>query len=234
LAGSGTGTRAGNGADRFALKRERMVAEQIRARGIRDQALLAAMAAVPREEFVPAALAERAYEDGALGIGSGQTISQPYIVARMIGALRLSEWRRRHPDDVPLVLDVGTGSGYGAAVLSAMGTRVIGIERDEELARAARERLDALGYPVEIHVGDGSAGWPDAAPYAGIVVAAAAPDVPEPLIAQLADGGRVIVPVGSRIHQELKVVERAGDRLREEWLEPCVFVPLVGRYGFPE
>jgi protein-L-isoaspartate(D-aspartate) O-methyltransferase len=192
------------------------------------------MSRVPREAFVPATMAERAYEDGALSIGGGQTISQPYIVARMAAALRLPEWMAQHPREAAVVLDVGTGSGYGAAVLSEMGARVVGMERDAELARGATERLADLGYEVAIQVADGSGGWPDDAPYAGIIVAAAAPQMPEPLVAQLADGGRVVAPIGRRTHQDLVVVQRVGDRQFEERLEPCVFVPLLGRYGFSD
>jgi protein-L-isoaspartate(D-aspartate) O-methyltransferase len=210
-----------------------MVNEQLVARGVRQPEVLAAMGLVPREAFVPAPLVERAYDDGALGIGGGQTISQPYIVARMSEALDLPGWSRANPVEVPTVLDVGTGSGYQAAILLAMGARVVGIERDQELAAEARERLADLDLgEVEIHVGDGSMGWPERAPYAGIIVGAAAPEPPEPLIAQLADGARLVVPVGSRGHQELVVVRRRGDRLDEQVLEPCVFVPLVGRFGF--
>jgi protein-L-isoaspartate(D-aspartate) O-methyltransferase len=193
------------------------------------------MGAVPREAFVPAPLIERAYDDGALGIGSGQTISQPYIVARMTEALDLPGWSRAHPTEVPTVLDIGTGSGYQAAVLLSMGARVVGIERDEQLAEDARERLASLGFTgIEIHIGDGSVGWSRRAPYAGIIVGAAAPAPPEPLMAQLADGARLVVPVGTRGHQELVVVRRSGGRLDEHVLEPCVFVPLVGRFGFDE
>ena len=210
-----------------------MVRDQLASRGITQPELLDALRRIPREEFVPLALMDRAYDDGALSIGGGQTISQPYIVARMTQALRLPDWSRANPGVVPRVLDVGTGSGYQAAVLAALGADVLTIERDPELSAAAGERLRRLGFDrVELLVGDGSEGWPDRAPYAGIVVAAAAPEVPEPLVAQLAEGGRLVVPVGSAGHQELTVVRRAGDRLEQEFLEPCVFVPLVGRFGF--
>jgi protein-L-isoaspartate(D-aspartate) O-methyltransferase len=211
-----------------------MVVDQLARRGIRDQAVLEAMGKVPRERFVPEELAEQAYGDGALSIGSGQTISQPYIVARMTDALGLSDWMREHPEEPPRVLDVGTGSGYQAAVLAEMGARVIGIERDPELAKAAQERLRAAGYDLEVVVADGSAGWEPGAPYAGIIVAAATPELPEPLLGQLADGARIVAPVGSRVHQELTVARRVGDRLEQRWLEPAVFVPLVGQYGFRE
>ena len=226
--------RRSRGPERFAGRRARMVADQLAARGVTDRAVLAAMAEVARERFVPAALAERAYDDGALGIGGGQTISQPYMVARMSEALELSDWRADHPEAPPRVLEIGTGSGYQAAVLARMGARVVTIERDPELAVAARAVLNELGYwDVRVEIGDGSAGWPDGAPYAGILVAAAAPEPPEPLLAELAEGARLVVPIGRREIQELTVVRRVGRSLETETLEPCVFVPLVGRYGFP-
>ncbi|MFI5253979.1 MAG: protein-L-isoaspartate(D-aspartate) O-methyltransferase [Candidatus Limnocylindrales bacterium] len=223
----------GDGPERFAQRRAEMVSRQLAGRGIADRAVLAAMGAVPRERFVPAALAERAYADGALGIGGGQTISQPYMVARMTEALALAAWLAIHPDAPPRVLEVGTGSGYQAAVLARMGARVVSIERDPDLAAGARERLAELGFEeIEVLLGDGSAGWPPGAPYAGILVAAAAPEPPEPLLAELADGARLVVPVGRRDLQELVVVRRVGKRLETDMLEPCVFVPLLGRFGF--
>jgi protein-L-isoaspartate(D-aspartate) O-methyltransferase len=219
--------------DRFDRRRLEMVSRQLAARGIADLSVLAAMGEVPRERFVPAALLERAYDDGALGIGGGQTISQPYIVARMSEALELPAWIAAHAGTVPHVLEIGTGSGYQAAVLARMGARVTSIERDAELAREARDRLQELGFrDVTVRVADGSTGWPDGAPYAGILVAAAAPEAPEPLLAELADGARLVAPVGRRDIQELVVVRRDGRRLETDTLEPCVFVPLVGRFGF--
>jgi protein-L-isoaspartate(D-aspartate) O-methyltransferase len=219
--------------DRFDRRRAEMVGRQLAARGIADPAVLAAMGEVPRERFVPEALVERAYDDGALGIGGGQTISQPYIVARMSEALALPAWIAAHPGVAPRVLEVGTGSGYQAAVLARMGARVISVERDPELGAAARGRLADLGYAdVMVEIADGSAGWPADAPYAGILVAAAAPEPPEPLLAELDDGARLVAPVGRRDIQELVVVRRVGQRLETETLEPCVFVPLVGRFGF--
>jgi protein-L-isoaspartate(D-aspartate) O-methyltransferase len=218
--------------DPFAEPRARMVAQQIAARGIRDPATLAAMARVPREAFVPESLRHRAYEDGALRIGHGQTISQPFIVARMTEALDLSGWRDRHPGEKPAVLDVGTGSGYQAAVLAEMGAQVTTIEFNPDLSLAAGERLAALGYQVQTVVGDGGLGYPPNAPYAGIVLGAAAPRVPPPLIEQLAADGSLAAPIGRREHQELTVVRRRGDRFEQVELEPCVFVPLLGRYGY--
>lgn len=222
---------AAPGAVDAAGQRAAMVRDQLRARGIRDEAVLLAMSQVPRERFVPLALRDRAYADGAQSIGNGQTISQPYMVARMTEAIHLDEWRRTHPGEVPRILDVGTGSGYQAAVLAAMGAWVTTIERDETLSAAAVAALTALGITVRAVVGDGSEGHAPDAPYAGIVVAAAAPDVPPPLIEQLADGGRLVIPVGRRDRQELVVVTRDGDRVVRRELEPCAFVPLLGRFG---
>ncbi len=211
-----------------------MLAQQLQARGVSDTAVLAAMGSLPRERFVPQGCEAHAYDDRALEIGHGQTISQPYMVARMSQALRLDDWVAAHPGLVPRVLDIGGGSGYQAAVLARMGARVVSVERDPELATAAARRLAALGIGrVEVVIGDGSGGWPEGAPYAGIVVGAAAPAVPPPLVDQLADGGRLVVPVGSLTGQVLVVVERQGGAISQRALEPCVFVPLLGRFGFP-
>jgi protein-L-isoaspartate(D-aspartate) O-methyltransferase len=209
-----------------------MVDAQLARRGIRDPATLAAMGLVPRERFVPASFRGRAYEDGALAIGRGQTISQPYMVARMIEALHLSDQGWPWMQDPPNVLEVGLGSGYQAAILAQLGARVISIERDPALANEAETRLRQLGYRVRVVIGDGSAGLPDDAPFAGIIVAAAAPAVPEPLIEQLADGARLVIPVGPRDAQVLTVVRRVGTTTERETLDGCVFVPLVGRFGY--
>ena len=220
--------------DPFLARRLAMVRD-IRASGPRDPDVLDALARVPRERFVPFDLVNHAYDDSALGIGRGQTISQPYMVARMTELLDLAGLRRREPSRAPRALDVGTGSGYQAAVMAAMGAVVVSIERDPELSDAAADRLVATGFGDQVLcvVGDGGEGWPAAAPYDGIVVAAAAPQVPEPLVAQLADGGRLVIPVGTRDFQVLHVVTRLGTRLEEQSLDPCMFVPLLGRYGFP-
>jgi len=209
-----------------------MVTLQIASRGVRDPETLRAVATVPRDRFVPRNLQGRAYEDGALSIGRGQTISQPYVVARSTAALELDRWRSANPGLRPRVLDVGTGSGYQAAILAEMGADVISVEFDPQLAAAARERLAALGYAVRVVQGDGGDGYAPGAPYAGIVVAAAAPGVPPPLLGQLEPLGALVIPIGDREHQMLTAVRRDGDRIAEEPLEPVVFVPLLGRYGF--
>ena len=205
-----------------------MVERQLRGRGIRDEAVLAAMAAVQRERFVPPDMRSHAYSDDALPIASGQSISQPYMVARMTELLG--------PQPGMRILEVGTGSGYQAAVLAQIGCRVISVERHPALADAARTRIEAAGMAdrVRIVVGDGSVGRPDDAPFHGIVVTAAAPAVPEPLPGQLADGGRLVVPVGPRGLQELILVVRNGDAFERHDCGGCVFVPLVGQAGFAE
>jgi protein-L-isoaspartate(D-aspartate) O-methyltransferase len=207
--------------------RAAMVERQLRARGIRDERVLEAISTVPREAFVPAAHRSAAYADDALPIEAGQTISQPWIVARMTELVAVGPGDR--------VLDVGTGSGDQAAVLAAMGCRDVSIERHAELAESARERLATLGLGdrVEVRIGDGSVGAAGDGPWRGIVVAAAAPAIPPALREQLEpDGGRLVLPVGTRERQELVVVERRGD----EWLETndgaVVFVPLIGEEGF--
>ena len=208
--------------------RERMVDRQIESRGVRDEAVLYAMRKVPREHFVPESLAEFAHDDRPLPIGEGQTISQPYVVATMTEALRL------RPND--RVLEIGTGSGYAAAVLSVIAAEVYTIERLQGLAESARRRLAELGYSnVHVRYGDGSLGWPDHAPYDAIVVTASGPDVPTALLEQLAIGGRLVMPIGKLDHQRLVRVERTGqDRYTREILEPVVFVPLIGAQGWPE
>ena len=210
-----------------------MVRDQIEARGIHDRPTLAAMSSVPREAFVRQERTADAYADGPLSIGHGQTISQPYMVARMTAALDLGSLGWPWTGARPSVLDVGTGSGYQAAVLAQCGAHVTSIERDPELAAWARENLQREGYEVEVLVGDGSAGYPANAPYAAIVVGAGAPHVPVPLQEQLADGGRLAIPVGDRRRQRLTIVERRGHSFVERVADPCVFVPLVGRHGHP-
>ncbi len=207
------------------LRRE-MVDSQIRARGIRDGHVLEAMRAVPREVFVPERLAEFAYEDSPLPIEAGQTISQPFIVALMIEAAGVK------PDDI--VLEIGAGSGYAAAVLGQIADRVFAIERHRELADAAGERIARLNYRnIVIRCGDGTHGWPEAAPFDAILVAAGGPSIPQPLCAQLAIGGRLVVPVGDADTQNLMRVTRRGeDRFDTENLGPVRFVPLIGAHGW--
>lgn len=209
--------------------RWRMVDTQIAGRGVRDRAVLAAMRAVPREAFVPPDLAAFAYDDEPLPIGAGQTISQPYVVAAMTAALRLGPGDR--------VLEIGTGSGYAAAVLSRVAAEVFTIERLPALAEAAARRLADLGYAnVRVRQGDGTRGWPEHAPFDGIVATAGGPRVPPSLLAQLAVGGRLVMPVGSlpRFQRLVRVVNVGGDEFPEETLEDVAFVPLIGAEGWPE
>jgi protein-L-isoaspartate(D-aspartate) O-methyltransferase len=202
-----------------------MVQEQLRRRGIANDRVLAAMERVPRELFVPEQVRDRAYEDAALPIGGEQTISQPYMVARICEVLALRDRDR--------VLDVGTGSGYQAAVLAELTAEVHTIERLPELAERAREALEAAGYSsVRVHVGDGSKGLPEHAPYSAIAVAAAAPDVPASLYEQLEPSGRLVVPVGGRRGQELQLVVRSPEGPAVLRSVPCRFVPLIGEEGF--
>jgi protein-L-isoaspartate(D-aspartate) O-methyltransferase len=211
--------------DPFATRRFAMVTLQLRDRGIRDERVLQAMARVPRHEFVPPDRVADAYGDHPLPIGEGQTISQPYIVAAMLEALAL------RAEEV--VLEVGAGSGYQTAVLCELCRHVYGIERYASLCEKAQATLTRLGYGnFTLRVGDGSAGWPDAAPFDGIVVAAAAPRVPVALFEQLREGGRLILPVGSQFSQELVLVRKQGGLAMTTHLDGCRFVPLVGSEGF--
>ena len=202
-----------------------MVARQLRARDIVDENVLRAMQHVPRELFVPESERPRAYDDAALPIGAGQTISQPYMVARICEALEVRPEHR--------VLDVGTGSGYQAAVLAELGAEVVTIERIPQLAEQARAHLAAAGYDrVEVRVGDGTLGVADRAPFDGIAVAAAAPGLPETLYEQLRPGGRLVVPVGGPRAQRLEVIVRSPEGPAVVHSVPCRFVPLVGEEGF--
>lgn len=211
----------------YAEARTEMVEKQLRRRGINDTRLLQAMNAVRRHEFVPAEFRNRAYEDAPVPIGEGQTISQPYIVAAMTAALRLTGNER--------VLEIGAGSGYQAAVLACLAREVFTIESRPELATSAAQRLARLGYTnVHVHCGDGTLGLPEFAPFDAILVAAASPAAPAPLLAQLADGGRMVIPVGSVENQDLQLVERVSDKTRITTLEACRFVPLVGAHGWKE
>lgn len=215
--------------DRFAARRAEMVDRDIAARGVDDARVLAAMRAVPRERFVPDSRRDEACADHPLPIGDGQTISQPYIVARMSAALQLRGGER--------VLEIGTGSGYAAAVLARLAAEVHTVERIPALAERARRTLATLGVDrVQVHVGDGTLGWPAAAPYDAIVVTAAGPRVPEALRAQLAPGGRLVMPVGeTRSWQDLLRLTRArdaGEADRRELLCTVAFVPLLGAQGW--
>lgn len=210
--------------DDWADKRRAMVENQIAARGVRDPAILEAMRTVPREAFVSAALRPYAYNDAPLRIEEGQTISQPYIVALMVKALRLRSSDR--------VLEVGAGSGYAAAVLASVARRVFAVERHEALANAARERLAALGCAVELRIGDGTAGWPEEAPFDAILVSAGGA-VPPALKRQLAIGGRLVIPAGEgRVQQLTRFTRTAEKEWEEEALGAVQFVPLVGRAGW--
>jgi protein-L-isoaspartate(D-aspartate) O-methyltransferase len=211
---------ASTGEDRHAAARERMVSGQIAARGVEDPRVLAAMREVPRHEFVPADRRHEAYDDHPLPIGHRQTISQPYIVALMTELARLGPGSR--------VLEIGTGSGYQAAVLAAIAKEVWSIEIVEPLARESTDRLARLGYRnVTVRAGDGYRGWPEKAPFDAIVVTAAPPEIPAPLLAQLAVGGRLVAPVGEA-WQELVVVERTPSGNRTRRVAPVRFVPMTG------
>jgi protein-L-isoaspartate(D-aspartate) O-methyltransferase len=211
--------------EEYSQERKRMVVEQIASRGLRDPRLLAVMEAVPRHRFVPSDHLNWAYADGPLPIGFGQTISQPYIVAFMTDALHLIGSER--------VLEVGTGSGYQAAILGQMAAEVHTVEFIPELAAQAERVLQELGFTnVHVHSGDGSLGWPEGSPYDSILVAAAAPRLPQPLMDQLAEGGRIILPVGSRGFQQLEIWERRGKKFKHEASIPVAFVPLRGEHGW--
>jgi protein-L-isoaspartate(D-aspartate) O-methyltransferase len=209
----------------FESARHRMVERQLRRRGIEDERVLAAMTDVPREEFVPEGIRDKAYADSALPIGEEQTISQPWIVAAICQALEL--------EGSELVLEVGTGSGYSAAVLARLAAHVVSIERHEALSRAAAEVLAALGVRnVELNVGDGSLGVPARAPFDAIVVHATAPAAPSALVGQLAAAGRLVVPIAAGDNDVLTVLRRVGDRIETREIAPCRFVPLIGEEGF--
>jgi len=205
----------------FAAERQRMIQQQLMTRGINDNRVLGTMAKVPREEFIPPDSRAASYEDGPLPIGYGQTISQPYIVAFMTEQLRLK------PSD--RVLEVGTGSGYQAAILAGLVAEVYTIEIIEPLAKNAEATLDRLGYKnVHVKLGDGYKGWPEHAPFDAIIVTAAPDHVPQPLVDQLKEGGRMIIPVGQRFAQELYLLEKKNARLQQSAVLPVRFVPMAG------
>jgi len=208
----------------YSSLRHHMVVSQLRHRGLADERVLAAMERVPRHEFAPERYRDQAYEDHPLPIGEGQTISQPYIVALMLEALEIS------PADK--VLEIGTGSGYVTALLAELAARVISIERHASLAESAAAQLERLGYSnVKLVTGDGTRGFPEAAPYDAIIVSAAAPEMPPDLIAQLGEGGRMIIPLGAEDAQQLRLVHMENGQPRIEYRELCRFVPLIPGVG---
>ncbi len=202
-----------------------MVTEQIFKGGISDSGILKAFKAVPRHLFVPEDLKASAYADCPLPIGSHQTISQPFMVALMTKVLKLSPGMS--------VLEIGTGSGYQAAILSSIASQVYTVERIPELAKKAKQILDSLGYQVEMKVADGTLGWPEHAPYDRIIITAAAPEIPPPLIKQLKIGGRLVVPLEGGLNQNLTLIDKTSvDQIKKEIIAGCVFVPLIGKYGY--
>lgn len=201
-----------------------MVERQIRKRGITDERVLQAMATVPRHEFVPAFWLKQAYADEPLPIGHGQTISQPYIVAAMVASLGLT--------GSETVLEIGAGCGYQAAVVSLLAKEIHTVEILPELAQSAAERFQRLGYAnIHVHCGDGTLGWPESGPYNAILIAAAAPAVPDPALQQLAEGGRLIAPVGEEANQELQLLTKLEGKILVKRGGPCRFVPLMGQHG---
>lgn len=214
-------------AEEFAGQREYMVREQIERRGIHDPLVLTAMRNIPRHEFVPVDQHHYAYSDGALGIEMGQTISQPYIVALMTELLQLTGDEK--------VLEVGTGSGYQAAILAQVAAQVHTIERHAPLAESAQQKLISLGVTnVQVHVGDGTLGLLEQAPFQAIMVTAAAPKTPKSLLDQLCDGGRLVIPVGGKYSQRLEVWQREGSKFEQQTITAVAFVPLMGDEGWKE
>jgi protein-L-isoaspartate(D-aspartate) O-methyltransferase len=209
----------------YSEMRQLMVESQLVPRGIKDARVLDAMRRVPRHLFVDPSMKHRAYDDSALPIGEGQTISQPYMVAVMTELLELNGHER--------VLEIGTGSGYQAAVLAELAGEVYTLERFASLAEAARQRLSELSYhTVHVRLADGSLGLPEEAPFDRIIITAASPKIPDPLIGQLSENGIVVAPVGSRFSQQLLKLKKTSAGILEEYHTPCVFVPLIGEYGW--
>jgi protein-L-isoaspartate(D-aspartate) O-methyltransferase len=213
--------------DKYLLERLKMVREQIRSRGITDDAVLDAISEIPREEFIPETYHFQAYSDGPVPIGLGQTISQPYIVALMSQALQVNSKCN--------VLEIGTGSGYQTAILAKIAKRVYTVERLDQLSEMAQAILGRLGISnVEYYIGDGTCGWPEPMQFERIIITAAAPEPPQPLVEQLADGGLMVIPVGDRWSQRLTAMRKRGEMLHESFICDCRFVPLTGKYGFSE
>lgn len=211
----------------FSALRKKMVEEQLIPRGIKDKKVLEAFQKVPRHNFVPKRYLDSAYGDFPLSIGEGQTISQPYMVALMTECLGLSGGET--------ILEIGAGSGYQAAILAELASRVYTVERVVSLAEGARTCLKNLDYKnIQIEIGDGTRGWPEFAPYEGIVVTAAAPDIPKPLIEQLRIKGKLVIPTGGSFSQMLAVITKHKDRIETKQICGCVFVPLLGKYGWKE
>ena len=211
----------------YEKERSRMVDEQIAGRGVKDERVLAVMRKIPRHEFLPEGISGMAYNDSALPIGEGQTMSQPYMVALMTEFLGLKGTER--------VLEIGTGSGYQAAVLAELCQKVYSVERIKTVADKARATLDRLGYKsVAIKIYDGTYGWKEMAPYDAIIVTAGSPDIPAPLVEQLKVGGRMVIPVGDRYGQQLVTVVKTAEGTITERSIPCVFVPLIGNHGWKE
>jgi len=211
----------------YEKERSRMVDEQIVSRGVKDERVLAVMRKIPRHEFLPEAIRGMSYADNALPLGEGQTMSQPYMVALMTELLGLKGSER--------VLEIGTGSGYQAAVLAELCGKVYSVERVKPLADKARVQLDRLGYKsVAIKVYDGTYGWKEMAPFDAIMVTAGSPDIPAPLVEQLKAGGRMVIPVGDRYGQQLITVVKTAEGMITERSIPCVFVPLIGNHGWKE
>lgn len=211
----------------FSALRKKMVEEQLISRGIKDKKVLEAFQKVPRHNFVPKRYLDSAYGDFPLSIGEGQTISQPYMVALMTECLGLSGGET--------ILEIGAGSGYQAAILAELASRVYTVERVVSLAEKARTCLKNLDYKnIQIEIGDGTRGWPEFAPYEGIVVTAAAPDIPKPLIEQLRIKGKLVIPIGGSFNQMLAVITKHKDRIETKQICGCVFVPLLGKYGWKE
>ena len=208
----------------YRLERKRMVETQLKSRGIQDPGVLSAFLKVPRHKFVPPDLLDQAYRDGPLPIGYNQTISQPYIVAVMVQQANTGPGER--------VLELGTGSGYQAAILAELGSEVYTVERIPELAEQAETRLERLGYgKINVRLSNGTLGWEEQAPFDAIIVSAAAPKIPDPLLGQLAEGGRLIIPLDAGPSQILSVVEHTPGGFRKHQGDRCTFVPLLGKYG---